>query len=892
MKINKLFFYGLLMILVIISASCDIIPSDFNFAVNANIDTTSELGPDTLERVDAVNETLATGIEVGPETRASIDELNKTLADGIKAGFDEETLARVDELLRVVEDGLKIGLDDETLNSIDGMVETIDGMPGNWETSAQNIIQTLENTAGSTAKKLADEVAGLMQEARLNYQQMTAITGIEFRCNVDFMGSKVGATAQEFIGKSIVGKLKSILTGEEQEVTVPTPWVCQVIPDTLQLSQVGERMVYEAGIVTLTGYNYVTDNAPSAVIVDESGQIVPGISLYPYLSSPYQIQLNLQDLDLRLVPARSRLMFTWPNVAATSGIAILLPGHQAPVAGFSADPLSGVAPLAVQFTDTSSGNPTSWEWVFGDGSTDLVQNPSHTFLEQRDFQVQLTVNNSMGQSTVTSTISVGTELAADFTFSPKDGEEGLYVKFSDKSKGGPTGWLWDFGDGQSSTEQNPEHLYLTAKPEGYQVTLTVSKGAATSTRSSTDLIKVYHPLDAQFKASKVSGTPPFEVVFTNQSLGGTSIVGWKWDFGDGSTSIQKTPTHTYAKTGNFDVSLTITRSDGKKDVELKNAYINSFKRFTVIPRLFTNTLQDGSVFFTSFTTGAGGTNFDTKIPYDKYVCGVNGMQADNGVIGVGRAARDGLRIYMYSANSPQTNSLTWWLLADFQNIDVTPYPKETWTVNVICFKKSLEGTIFLYRDDFRNINGGTPLKTGISTADYFNCSVVGMAGLGATGFLWGQVFPIVIQETVDGSGEEWVIKSDMDVTDGGDTWDIKVLCLKRGSYMNVENPPFVTQTIHYQGSVTTKVDSGISTSDYYCGVDGFTGERGDMYTVFPNGLFDPANITPNILTFKAFPQSGHWWVEGHLSSRFKQADWTINLLCVRKPLAVGGMPPP
>jgi PKD repeat protein len=883
------FFFVLLLALC---AGCDIIPSDFNFNVNADVQTTSDLGQETLDRVDAVNETLASGIEVGPETRATIDELNQTLADGIKAGFDEETLARVDELLRVVEDGLKIGLDDETLNSIDGMVETIDEMPGNWESSAQDIIQTLENTAGSSARKLADEVAGLMQEARLNYQQMTAITGVEFRCNVDFMGSKMGSTAQEFIGNSIVGKLKSILSGEEQEETVPTPWVCQVIPDTLPLSQVGEHMVYEEGIVTLTGYNYTAENSPSAVIVDESGQVVPGISLYPYLSSPYQIQLNLQDLDLSIVPARSRLLFSWPNVVATSGIAILLPGHQAPVASFSADPIRGNAPLTVQFKDTSSGNPTSWEWVFGDGSTDLTQNPSHTFIEQRDFQVQLTINNSMGQSYVINTISVGTELAADFTFSPKNGEEGLYVKFSDQSKGGPTSWLWDFGDGQSSTEQNPEHLYLTANPQGYNVTLTVSNGETTSTKNSTDMIKVYQPLDAQFTANKISGMPPFDVVFTNQSSGGTSIVGWKWDFGDGSTSTQKSPTHTYATTGNFDVSLTITRSDGKKDVEVKNAYINSFKRFTVVPRHMTTTIKDNSVFFTSFTPGAGGTNLDTKISYDKYVCGVNGMQADNGVINTFRVARDGLRVYMYPSNSPQTNSQTWWLIAEFQDIDVSPYPKETWSVNVICFSRSMEGSVFIYRDDFRNINGGTPLETGLSTEDYFNCSVVGMAGLGATGFLWGQIFPIVIQETVDGSGEEWVIKSDMDVTNGGDTWDVNVLCLKRGSFMNVENPPFITQAVHYQGSITTKVDSGVSTSDYFCGVDGFTGERGDMYTNSPNGIPSTDYISPNILTFKAFPQNGHWWVQGHLSSRFKQADWTINLLCVRIPIAVGGFPTP
>jgi hypothetical protein len=158
--------------------------------VDADINTTSELGDNTLERIDDINDILASGLEVGPETRETIESLNETIANGLKAGFDEETLSRVDELLRVVEDGLKVGLDDETLASIDGMVETIDQMPSNWEATGMNIIQTLENTAGSTAKTLAEEVKSLMNEAQQTYQQMVAITGVEFRCNVDFLGVK------------------------------------------------------------------------------------------------------------------------------------------------------------------------------------------------------------------------------------------------------------------------------------------------------------------------------------------------------------------------------------------------------------------------------------------------------------------------------------------------------------------------------------------------------------------------------------------------------------------------------------------------------------------------------------------------------------------------------
>ncbi len=185
---NKTRFLNLLIILalIVLAAGCDI-PSGYEF----NIETTSDLGPETLARIDAVNRTLATGMEVGPETRQVIRELNETIRQGMKAGFDEATLNRVDDLLRVVEDGLKIGLDEDTLATLNGLVEVIDRQPGQWESAGTEIIRTLERSGGTMAGRMADEIKGVMNEARLNMQQMTAIAGIEFRCNVDFLGSEL-----------------------------------------------------------------------------------------------------------------------------------------------------------------------------------------------------------------------------------------------------------------------------------------------------------------------------------------------------------------------------------------------------------------------------------------------------------------------------------------------------------------------------------------------------------------------------------------------------------------------------------------------------------------------------------------------------------------------------
>ncbi len=67
-----------------------------------------------------------------------------------------------------------------------------------------------------------------------------------------------------------------------------------------------------------------------------------------------------------------------------------------PVADFTGTPLSGTAPLSVQFTDTSTHNPTSWLWDFGDGSTSTVQNPSHDYVDVDTYTVSLTATNGEG----------------------------------------------------------------------------------------------------------------------------------------------------------------------------------------------------------------------------------------------------------------------------------------------------------------------------------------------------------------------------------------------------------------------------------------------------------------------------------------------------------------
>src|SRR5713226_6285685 len=147
-------------------------------------------------------------------------------------------------------------------------------------------------------------------------------------------------------------------------------------------------------------------------------------------------------------------------------------------ANFTANPTSGQAPLMVQFTDQSTGNPTAWDWNFGDGSADSsVQNPSHTYSSAADFTVTLTVTGSGGATSSKSAIIHVTAPppppSANFTANPTSGQAPLTVQFTDQSTGTITAWDWNFGDGSAhSSVQNPSHTYTSAAD--LTVTLTIT----------------------------------------------------------------------------------------------------------------------------------------------------------------------------------------------------------------------------------------------------------------------------------------------------------------------------------------------------------------------------------------------------------------------------------
>jgi PKD repeat protein len=161
-------------------------------------------------------------------------------------------------------------------------------------------------------------------------------------------------------------------------------------------------------------------------------------------------------------------------------------------------------------------------------------------------------------------------MVADFSVNITSGNAELLVQFTDESLGIPTSWLWDFGDGSTSTEQNPFHLYT--EPGSHTVTLTASResgvGPYTDTEIKADLISVY--TRAEFVGTPRVGYNNLTVQFADLSTGSPTT--WFWSFGDGEYSTEVNPVHTYASPGAYSVQLTVS-SSFNSDAEYKSNYI-------------------------------------------------------------------------------------------------------------------------------------------------------------------------------------------------------------------------------------------------------------------------------------------------------------------------------
>ena len=194
--------------------------------------------------------------------------------------------------------------------------------------------------------------------------------------------------------------------------------------------------------------------------------------------------------------------------------------------------------------------------------------------------------------------------SADFRASPVQGATPLTVQFSDRSGGNVISYLWDFGDGEQSTQRNPTHTYLA--PGTYTITLSVVGRGGADAETKRDYITVFIPaLVPDFSADKTETAVGENIQFTDLSTGDPTS--WEWDFNDDGIvdSTAQNPSHSYANHGLYTVSLTISNPIGL-DTELKTDYI----RVPVVVEI-TTPEDDATVYVRTITVE--GTISDTSI---------------------------------------------------------------------------------------------------------------------------------------------------------------------------------------------------------------------------------------------------------------------------------------
>lgn len=231
--------------------------------------------------------------------------------------------------------------------------------------------------------------------------------------------------------------------------------------------------------------------------------------------------------------------------------------------------------LEIHFHDASFPEPISWSWNFGDSTTANGPHPSHLYALAGTYNVQLMVTTTGGcTSTAIIPVTVGYNAGCQAFFTYHKTPEPLTFHFENQSMGMPSSLLWNFGDGNTSTESHPHHTF--AAPGLYQVSLTISTPDSscwdiyTTEVSAGDSIFgchanfFYHPIDS------IGLTSTYQ--FINQSTGTASM--FTWSFGDGTTSNEENPIHQYTEQGEYQVCLTISSLDSTcSDTECHEVHI-------------------------------------------------------------------------------------------------------------------------------------------------------------------------------------------------------------------------------------------------------------------------------------------------------------------------------
>ncbi len=215
-------------------------------------------------------------------------------------------------------------------------------------------------------------------------------------------------------------------------------------------------------------------------------------------------------------------------------------------ADFAMDKAGGCSPVAISFTNTTTGASSSatYQWDLGNGNTSVLQNADAVYYEEKIYTIQLTVNDGTQTSTQTKTITAYKKPAVNFSFSPNNGCLPMPVTFNSLSTAGDgsiASYHWDYGDGVTQQAYGPSisHTYNFQQTASVSLTVVNNYGCS-NTLTKENIIKVHPSLRAGFNADKtIHCDAPAIVKFSNSSTG-PGTLSYEWDFGDGNSSMNNT----------------------------------------------------------------------------------------------------------------------------------------------------------------------------------------------------------------------------------------------------------------------------------------------------------------------------------------------------------------
>lgn len=257
------------------------------------------------------------------------------------------------------------------------------------------------------------------------------------------------------------------------------------------------------------------------------------------------------------------------NACGSGVFSIVVDIVTTPEANFSSSNNTGCLPHTVDFNNLSTDNYDNIQWTF-EGGTPAIStddNPSISYTMAGSYDVTLSLSNEQGsdQITLEDYVIISDVRDADFSFAYQNNTT---VAFTDESDDGLGGYSWDFGDGNSSTDQNPVHTY--ASPGEYTVSFSKSNECGDAEHIETVVISTA-PVASFTYDQNGQGCAPVTIQFADESINNPTSYSWSFPGGNPVTSTEASPSVTYAVPGIYDVSLTVSNELGSNTITQEDA---------------------------------------------------------------------------------------------------------------------------------------------------------------------------------------------------------------------------------------------------------------------------------------------------------------------------------